>query len=76
MNQYKNYINDSLILLIERANEAKQKNKSDFENGVLMGYYHAITLLLNQASAFRIDSDLRPEVKDFDPDVLIAPASD
>jgi hypothetical protein len=46
------YLNDTIKQLIELATEIKEKD--DFSQGKLLGYYGSISLLLSQAEAFQL----------------------
>ncbi|MEQ9115694.1 MAG: hypothetical protein RLN62_02750 [Rickettsiales bacterium] len=73
-NDLKNYVIQTMEYLKEDAFQAKasylkEKNlgKSSFKDGVLMGYYYAITLFKKQAELHGIDlKDIN--LDDIDPD--------
>ncbi len=50
-----NYLEDLLTQLIDEAKELKETANSEFEKGKLIGYYDAISKILNQAEAFGIN---------------------
>lgn len=72
-----NYIQDVLQSIIESALEAKQisetgkSQKSNeqraFDDGRALGYYEAVSTLINQARVFNISTTSIPSVT-FDPD--------
>ena len=67
------YLNDTIKQLIELATEIKEKD--DFSQGKLLGYYSSISLLLSQAEAFEIMEQLDKDIQDFIPEKLLAPKS-
>ena len=71
---YKNYLEDCLEELIEKANNAKKNamsKKSEFSQGVSYGHYVTISFLINQAEVFGIKDELKPVIRNFDPDSLL-----
>ncbi|MEI1279915.1 hypothetical protein V6Z05_16405 [Leptospira venezuelensis] len=68
MNLEQSYLNDVLILIIERAiiakNEIKDENSSDeersFNEGRALAYYEVVSTFLGQAAAFGLTSDIIP----------------
>jgi len=68
------YLNDTLKQCVDRAIEIDQQ-KSDFDNGIAVGYYEVLSRLINQAEVFGILSELDPYLQEFDPhDLLIGKA--
>ena len=53
-----NYLRDFLYQLIEDAALLKRSASSEFEKGVLPGYYQVIARLLNQAEVFGVANRL------------------
>lgn len=68
---FKNYVEDCLDILIERAEEAnqkaKEKNSTDFDKGRSFGYYETLNFLINQAELFHIKSVLKKKVREYEP---------
>ncbi len=70
--KFKRYVIDTIILLKELVNNAKNNNQKKIANGyakgVIMGYYSIITLLKHEAFVFCIDqnelglADINPDV--------------
>jgi len=58
------YLNDTLKILIERAMKIKEDNP--FNEGVKVGYAHAIDTLLEQAETFGIKDELDDYLRKFD----------
>jgi hypothetical protein len=67
----RHYLNDTIGQLIEMAKETE--NNDEFNQGILFGYFHSISFLLNQANAFQILDLLDKEIQDFIPESLIRP---
>ncbi|MGB4838194.1 MAG: hypothetical protein WBP08_04295 [Saprospiraceae bacterium] len=67
-----NYIEDILGQLIEEANDLKRVAITEFDIGILHGYYRAISILLNQAESFGIIDKLPSKLRDFKPEELIS----
>jgi hypothetical protein len=69
-NKFKNYLEDCLMVLIERSIEARENTEStesDFDKGRSFGYYKVLEFLLNQAEIFDIKEDLKERIKTFIP---------
>jgi len=66
-----NYIEDLLTLLIEEAFKTKTNAIGDFEKGILLGYYFAISKILNQAVAFGVFDKLPKHLQEFIPEDLL-----
>ena len=72
-NQFQLYLLDLATFLKERARQAKAEarsespNASDFKNGVVMGYYHVLSIMRSQARAFEIPLQ-ELNLHDIDPD--------
>lgn len=74
MNSFKNYLEDCLQELVERAtqsNLAASKTKEDFEQGRSMAYYEVISYLIEQAEVFDIKKELSDKIRSFNPDRLL-----
>ncbi|MBC7863689.1 MAG: hypothetical protein IAF38_11990 [Bacteroidia bacterium] len=57
-NTYKNYLEDTLLELIERTEEAQcESDKGDFESGRAFAYLEIISFLFKQADVFDIKSE-------------------
>lgn len=72
---YKYYLEDTLLEIINRANDAKKEyfeNKTDFNAGVLQGYNESLTLLFHNLIAFDIIKEFNPEISKFNPDDLLS----
>jgi len=69
MEEIVNYLNDTILILIENAQEIDIDK--DFDKGIRFGYYSSISLLLNQADAFMIRDKLKKEIQDFVPENLL-----
>lgn len=67
-----NYIEEILTQLIEEALEIKEKANDDFEKGKLLGYYNAISKILNQAEAFGISDKLPSRLRDYNAEDLLS----
>jgi hypothetical protein len=66
------YLKEDAIAAKEDYLNAKNSNSKLFNDGVLMGYYHVITLLKQQAEAFGINAnDLNLDNIDPDKDLMI-----
>ncbi len=65
------YLTDVLNQLIEEAIELKSQPQSEFEEGLLTGYYRAISKLLNQAEAFGIAKFLPSDLRQYDVEKLL-----
>lgn len=74
MDDYKNYIDDCIKELIERATESKKavkENKDDFKLGYNMAYYEVVSYLIAQAEAFNIRNSLSKEIQNVSPESLL-----
>lgn len=67
------YLNDTLLILISRAEEHLSGRRTELEIGILQGYYESISILLNQACSFQLYEDLRPEIQEYKLENLIQP---
>lgn len=68
-NTYLHFLNDSIKELISRALDIE--NDTDFDKGTRLGFYEAISHLLNQAEGFGIFDELDNEIKEFNLESLI-----
>ena len=69
-NKYKNYLEDCLEELLQRAEEAKitaDNSNVDFDKGRWLGYYEAMTYLLSQTEVFEIKDDLKESIREHNP---------
>ena len=66
-----NFTEEILTQLIEDAFELKASVTTDFERGILYGYYNTITKILNQAEAFGVFDKLPDDLKSFLPEDLL-----
>ncbi len=66
------YLEDTLSQLIDEAFEEKKNAKSEFDDGVVIGYYRVILRLLNQAEGFGIKDKLPEKIRDFNPEDLLS----
>ncbi len=64
------YLRDVLYQLIEDAASLKRSASSEFEKGVLTGYYQVIARLLNQAEVFGVAHRLPEELRSYCPEDL------
>ncbi|MDR1199323.1 MAG: hypothetical protein LBK94_10015 [Prevotellaceae bacterium] len=69
------YLEDVLRQLLDEALEEKKNANSEFDNGVLVGYYRIILRFLNQAKAFGIFDKLPERLQKFNPEELISEIS-
>ena len=65
------YLEDTINQLLEEALALKGKVDSEFDKGKLVGYYEAISKLLNQAEAFCISDKLSERVRNFNLESLL-----
>lgn len=66
-NNYKNYLEDCLEVLLERAKEASDEahnTNTDFDKGRALGYYETLTYLLNQLEFFQIKVEMIGSIKE------------
>ena len=63
------YLNDNIKELISMAQKIDKTNEDEFNQ--LFGYYHSISLLLNNAESFNILDSLNKEIQDFVPEKLL-----
>ncbi len=69
------YLEDTLNQLLDEALEIKKNTISEFDKGLLIGYYRVILRLLNQAEAFGISDKLPLKWRDFNPEDLLSTIS-
>ncbi|MEZ4909185.1 MAG: hypothetical protein R2771_16430 [Saprospiraceae bacterium] len=68
----KYFLNDTLKNIIDRAIQLNsEKNKDEFKEGLIAGYYHVLSHIFNQIEIFEIIYDLDEYLKNFDPDDLL-----
>lgn len=72
MKKMEYYLEDTLNQLIDKAIEIREGPNSEFNRGILFGYYETISKLLNQAEAFGISHQLPEKVRDFNPEDLLS----
>ena len=65
------YLEDVLSQLLDEALVEKKNANSEFDNGVLIGYYRVILRFLNQAEAFGIIDKLPERLQKFSPEDLL-----
>ena len=68
-NTHIHFLNDSIKDLILKAQSIG--NYSEFEKGNRLGFYQAISHLVNQAEAFGFLNELDSEVKEFNLETII-----
>lgn len=69
-NNYKNYLDDCLLAIIEKNKEARneaERTKEPFAEGKSFAYYEVLDFLLNQAEIFEIINELKTEIKNHSP---------
>ena len=71
---FKNYLQDTLQLIVGDALEAKKKSmeaKDDFNDGRRLAYYEVVSTLVNQANSFEIElRDINLDSIDPDKDLV------
>ena len=70
METYKNYIEDCLEGLIDRATDANhecENNPTDFNKGISIAYYNVLNFLLGQAEVFEIKNKLKKNIIEYVP---------
>lgn len=71
MKEIEYYLEDTLSQLIDEALEIKKSANSEFDKGMLIGYYGTILRLLNQAEAFGLFDKLPKDLQEFKPESLL-----
>ena len=64
-----NYLNDTIKLLIKEAKQTE--NDNEFNSGIRLGYYHAISRILSQSIAFGFFEELDYEIREFNLESLL-----
>jgi hypothetical protein len=65
------FLEDILNQLIEEAFRLKKIAVDDFSKGEILGYYHSISKILNQAEAFGLYDKLTKNLQEFNPEELL-----
>ena len=65
------YLQDFLNQLLDRAFELRSSAVSEFDRGVLQGYYEVISHALNLAESFGISSSLPENLREFEVEQLL-----
>jgi hypothetical protein len=64
-------LEDILNQLIEEAFRLTKLCSDDLAKGKLLGYYHSISKILNQAEAFGLHDKLPKKLQEFNPEELL-----